>query len=203
MPFRSPAAMLLVLLTGAVAALGAFAAPAQAAAFMDAAGRRVILPDHIGRILPAERNAEVLVFVLAPDKLAGLEGISGRTVRLPRRAGSAVFRWRPRSTPASMAATAQRVGADLIIDAGPVTPAGAVYADQVQQLTGIPYILIDDSFARIPPVLRTIGALLGVAERGDDLGTYAEHAVTVLRGRLLIRQAVRDRIFITDSIPTE
>jgi iron complex transport system substrate-binding protein len=187
MRFRSPAAMLFALLAGTVTAFAALAAAAQAAPFIDAAGRRVILPDQIGRILPAERNAEVLVFVLAPDKLAGLEGISGRALRLPR--GAAVFRWRPRSTPASMAATAQRVGADLIIDAGPVTPEGAAYADQVQQLSGIPYILIDDSFARIPRVLRAIGGILEVAERSEDLGIFAEHAIAGLRGRLLIRPA--------------
>jgi hypothetical protein len=88
-----------------------------------------------------------------------------------------------------MAATAQRVGADLIIDAGPVTPEGAAFADQVQQLTGIPYILVDDSFARIPRVLRAIGGILQVGERAEDLGIFAEHAIASLRGRLLIRPA--------------
>src|SRR4051812_17135678 len=131
MLLRSPAAMFAVLLSGLIAAVVAGAAAAQAADFTDAAGRRVVLPDHIGRVLPAERNAEVLVFVLAPDKLAGLEGTPGRAVRLPR--GGAVLRWRPRSSPASMAAAARRVGADLIIDAGPVTAETAAFADQVQQ----------------------------------------------------------------------
>jgi iron complex transport system substrate-binding protein len=187
MLLRSPVAMLAVLLSGALAAIAAGTAPAQAAAFTDAAGRRVILPDQIGRVLPAERNAEVLVFVLAPDKLAGLEGISGRAVGLPR--GGAVLRWRPRSSPASMAATARQVGADLIIDAGPVTAETAAFADQVQQQAGIPYILVDDSFARIPRVLRAIGAILAVADRSEDLGIFAEHAIAGLRGRLLIRPA--------------
>lgn len=189
MPFRSSAAILFALLTGAAAALATLATSAQAGAFMDAAGRRVILPDIISRILPAERNAEVLVFVLAPAKLAAVEGTAGLRGGVRGGTRPALLRWRPRSTPDSMAATAQRVGADLIIDAGPVTPDRAAFADAVQGLSGIPYILLDDSFDRMPRILRSIGALLGVAERGDDLGTYAEHAVTVLRGRLLIRQA--------------
>jgi iron complex transport system substrate-binding protein len=194
MPFRSPAALLFVLLFGIVAAVAMSGASAQAAAFIDSAGRRVMLPDHISRVLPAERNAEVLVFVLAPHKLAGLERISGRAVRLPR--GAALLRWRPRSTPASMAETARRVGADLIIDAGPVTPEGAAFADQVQQLTGIPYILVDDSFARIPRMLRSIGGILEVADRSQDLGIFAEHAIVSLRGRLLIRPAnARPRVY--------
>jgi iron complex transport system substrate-binding protein len=187
MPRRSPAALLFALFSGVVVALAALGSTAEAAAFMDAAGRRVILPEHIGRVLPAERNAEVLAFVLAPDKLAALEGISGRAVRLPR--GGALLRWRLRGHPAGMAETARRVGADLIIDAGPVTPQAAAFADQVQQLSGIPYILIDDSFARIPRVLRAIGGLLDVADRSEELGLFAEHSIAGLRGRLLIRPA--------------
>ena len=189
MPFRSPVVMLFALLTGAVVALATLASSAQAASFMDAAGRRVVLPDVISRILPAERNAEVLVFVLAPQKLAAIEATANLRGAVPSGIRPALLRWQPRSAPDSMAATAQRVGADLIIDAGPVTPDRGAFADAVQRLSGIPYILLDDSFDRMPRVLRSIGAVLGVAERGDDLGTYAEHAVSELRGRLLIRQA--------------
>ena len=95
-----------------------------------------------------------------------------------------------------MAETARRVRADLIVDAGSVTPERAAFADQVQALAGIPYILIDDSFARMPAVLRSTGAMLGVADRGGDLGLYAEHAIAALRGRLLIRPAdTRPRVY--------
>ncbi|HVC55571.1 MAG TPA: ABC transporter substrate-binding protein [Stellaceae bacterium] len=169
----------------AAAALLPVTGPARAAAFIDAAGRHVLLPDRISRILPAERDAEVLVYVLAPDRLAAIS----RRPLLRRRAGEAVLDWGPRSTPASMAATARQVQADLIIDAGTVTPARAAFADQVQRLTGIPYILVDDSFARMPAVLRSLGAILGVGDRGNDLGLYAEEAIAGLRGRLLIRPA--------------
>src|SRR4051812_42198109 len=90
----------------AVVMLIAAAAPAVAAEFTDAAGRRVILPDPIGRILPAEQSAEVLVYVLAPEKLAALEPtIAAGGSRLPRGAPSRTLRWRPRLSPASMAET--------------------------------------------------------------------------------------------------
>ena len=58
--------------------VGAPGDSARAAAFTDSAGRRVVLPDHIGRVLPAERNAEVLLFVLVPDKLPGAAGHPAR-----------------------------------------------------------------------------------------------------------------------------
>ena len=125
MPLRSPAARfqrkrwgaaLLLLLTALVTNSGA----ARAAEFVDAAGRRVMLPEPIERVMPASPTAEVLVFVLAPQKIAALSGPA-------RRGGVAghrvpVLSWRPGMGPESMAATARRLHPDLIIDAGLVTP---------------------------------------------------------------------------------
>ena len=59
---------------------------------------------------------------------------------------------------------------DLIIESGPVSPEAAARADQIQQQTGVPYIVLDNSIQTTPTTLRTIGAMLGVAERGNDLG---------------------------------
>jgi iron complex transport system substrate-binding protein len=155
-----------------------------------------MLPDRIGRILPADRNAEVLVFVLAPGKLAGLERLGGPAANPPRGARRAVLAWRARSTPDSMAATARQVRADLIIDGGTATPERAAFADAVQQLAGIPYILVDSSIERTPAVLRTMGALLGTGEHAEELRVFAEHAIAGLRGRLLIRPAsTRPRVY--------
>jgi iron complex transport system substrate-binding protein len=188
-------AALLLVATG----VSLYAMPARAGDFTDAAGRRVVLPDRISRILPAERNAEVLVFVLAPNKLAAMGRVSeGRPGR--RRASGVpavpLIEWGPRTTPANMAATARTVHPDLIIDAGRVTPDRAAFADQVQQQTGIPYILVDDSFARMPAMMRSMGAILQVEDHAEELATYAEHAIMGLRGRLLIRPAnMRPRIY--------
>jgi iron complex transport system substrate-binding protein len=189
MPLRSPAAVLAAVLLPTLAVLIS-TGPARSADFTDSAGRRVVLPDQISRIMPAEPNAEVLVFVLAPEKLTGLSRDPGRRSLLPRSARLPVLGWRPRSTPASMADTARQLRPDLIIDAGTVTPDRAAFADQVSQLTGIPYILVDDSFARMPKMVRSIGAILGADSRHTrDLWLFAEHAIAGLRGRLLIRPA--------------
>jgi iron complex transport system substrate-binding protein len=160
---------------------------ATGSAFTDSAGRRVVLPASIDRVLPAGRNAGVLVYVLAPDKLVGVERTSGEP------ALDGVFR----ATPAAMAEAARLAGAELIIDAGPVTPERAAFADRVQRLSGIPYVLVDDSFARMPQMLRAIGAILGVEQRADDLSRYADHAISRLRGRMLIAPADnRPRVYL-------
>jgi iron complex transport system substrate-binding protein len=188
MLLRLPATVLAPFL---LAALTVFASngPASAGEFTDAAGRQVMLPARINRILPAEPNAEALVFVLAPDKLVGLSALPGRSALLPRASRLPVLGWRPRSNPVTMAETARHLRPDLIIDAGAVTPDRAAFADQVSQQTGIPYILVDDSFARMPTVLRATGALIGDNDRAIDLALFAEHAIAGLRGRLLIRPA--------------
>jgi len=191
MPLRSPAARSLRKRWGAallLMLLPAFligVAPAYAGEFTDAAGRLVMLPEPVRRVMAASPTAEVLVYVLAPQKLAGLSPSA-------RRGGGAghrvpVLGWRPGMGPASMAATARLLHPDLIIDAGLVTPERAAFADQVQQLTGIPYILVDDTFVRIPAILRGIAIVLDVGERGRHLGRYAEQAINAMRGTLLIR----------------
>ena len=180
MPLRSPAAMAAALLLLALAAM-----QARAGDFTDAAGRRVVLPAEPRHVMAASPTAEVLVSVLAADKLAGASRAARHGVGAGRRVP--VLGWRPGMGPASMAETAWRLHPDLIIDAGLVTPERAAFADEVQRQTGVPYILVDDSFARMPEVLRAIGVVLGVRPRGEELAIYAGHAIAALRGRLLIR----------------
>src|SRR4029077_9535992 len=148
-------------------------------------GRLVMLPEPVRRVMAASPTAEVLVYVLAPQKLAGLSPSARR--RGGARQPAPVLGWRSGMGPASMAATARLLHPDLIIDAGLVTPERAAFADQVQQLTGIPYILVDDTFVRIPAILRGIAIVLDVGERGRHLGRYAEQAINAMRGTLLIR----------------
>jgi iron complex transport system substrate-binding protein len=162
------AAAALVMLT-----LIGVAMPAIAAVFTDAAGRRVNLPGRITRILPAERNAEVLVYALTPDKLVGLERLAGGKATLRGVERLPVLHFRQDGTPESVARAALDYRADLILDAGPVTPERAVFADAVQQRSGIPYILVYDGFDRLQQVLPSLGALLGASERGTICGSFS------------------------------
>jgi len=170
--------------------------PAAAGEFPDSAGRIVAIPDHPNRVMAANPSAEVLVYVLAPQKLVGWArkpsgiGMPARYARLP------VHGQLSGPNPTASAATVSRVHPDLIIDTGTVTPERAAFADQIMQQTGVPYILIDNSFDRTPTMLRMIGRVLGVAGRADDLASSAEHAINALRGRLLIQSATeRPRVY--------
>jgi iron complex transport system substrate-binding protein len=163
--------------------------PVVAGEFPDSAGRIVVIPDHVNKVMAASPSAEVLVYVLAPQKLAGWArrpsgiGMPARYARLP------VTGELSGPQAVATAASIARVHPDLIIDAGTVTPERAAFADQITQQTRIPYILLDNSFDRTPTMLRMIGRVLGVPERADDLAGSAEHAINALRGRLLIQSA--------------
>jgi iron complex transport system substrate-binding protein len=172
----------------AVLVLAAFGAPpAVAKEFTDSAGRIVVLPNQVNRVMAAGPTASVLVYVLAPGKLIGWTRPLPRSGVPPRYARIPVIGQLTGPNPTATAATVSRVHPDLIIDCGMVTPERAAFADQITQATGVPYILLDNSFARTPTMLRTAGRVLGVADRADDLAGSAEHAINALRGRLLIQ----------------
>lgn len=191
MPFRSftapVAALLLTLLIGV---------SARAGDYTDSAGRRVAVPDRVARVLTAGPSADALVFALAPNELMGWSR-APEPPYLPRegaRLPVSGLMLGPDSPNA--AATVSRLRPDLVIAAGLVTPERAALADQLQQQTGVPVILVDDSMTRIAAVLRSVGAVLGVKDRAEDLAVYAEHAVDALRGRLLIQPASpRPRVY--------
>jgi iron complex transport system substrate-binding protein len=196
MPLRlftaSVAALLLATLIGV---------SAKAGDYTDSAGRHVVLPDHIGRVLTAGPSADALVFVLAPDKLMGWSRapqppyLPKSVARLPVTG----LMLEP-NAPAAMGIVS-RLHPDVVIAAGMVTPERAAFADQLQQQTGVPVILIDDSVTRTPSMLRSVGAILGVKARAEDLAVYAEHAIDALRGRLLIQPTQpRPRVYYARGV---
>lgn len=191
MPFRSSTALVAALLLATL-----IGGAAQAGDYTDSAGRRVVLPDRVTRVLTAGPTADALVFSLAPNEMMGWSRPPVRPY-LPRAAARLPVTGLMLGPAApDAAATVARLHPDLVIAAGMVTPERAALADQLQQQTGVPVVLVDDSMTRIPSVLRSVGAILGVKDRAEDLAVYAEHAVDALRGRLLIQPSQpRPRVY--------
>jgi iron complex transport system substrate-binding protein len=164
----------------------------QAAEFLDSAGRRVPLPDRVGRVMPAEMAAAVLIFSLAPEKLVGWSQPLSRAQRayLPAKyARLPTVGELAGSNPAAAAAAVARWRPDLIIDSGVVTPQAAAFADRIEAQTRTPYIVLDGSIQRTPEMLRSVGTILGVGDHRLDVASYAFHAIGGLRGKLLIQSA--------------
>jgi len=164
----------------------------RAADFVDSAERYVVLPDRISRVMAADQSAAVLVFVLAPEKLVGWSRPLSRGQRayLPAKfARLPVVGQLTGPTPTAAAGAVARLHPDLVIYSGIVSPEAAAWADAIQQQTRIPYIVLDGSIQLIPDTLATVGAMLGVAERGQDLAHEVRTAIDGLRGRLLITES--------------
>lgn len=205
MPLRSPAARIVLLVLSVLlavpglAAVSALAAVSgRAAEFTDSAGRRVVVPDQVGRIMAAGPSAAVMVFVLTPGKLIGWTEPLARAQRalLPAKfARLPVVGRLSGPYPTATAAEVLRLHPDLIIDCG-VSPQSAALADRIQRQTGVPYIVLGNSIQLTPEVLRTLRALLGAGDRGLAIANYAYQAIEELRGKLLITSSTdRPRVY--------
>ncbi|MCF6371143.1 ABC transporter substrate-binding protein [Rhizobium halophilum] len=152
-------------------------AQANARMIVDDGGRDVEIPDTITRVMPAGPPASVLVYVLSPEKLVSWTHElteSDKQMLLPS------TRTLPASPKLAVAKDNLDVGAllatrpDVIVDVGTVNNAYISRANEVQERTGIPYILIDGSLRRTSYSLRQLGAILNVSPRAEELARYAD-----------------------------
>jgi iron complex transport system substrate-binding protein len=195
--FHGIARYLLLALLGLALATGV--AAAQTRSFVDSAGRQVQIPARVSRVFAAGPPASVLVYTLAPDKLAGwirAPTAEERPFLLPQSAALPVH---GRLTGRGDSANVEAVLAmrpDLIVDVGTIDATYASLADRVQQQTGIPYVLIDGAFANTAQTYRTLGALIGETARAEELAAYAERTMGELRTRLAaIPASQRPRVY--------
>ncbi|HEY3911938.1 MAG TPA: ABC transporter substrate-binding protein [Stellaceae bacterium] len=184
MPLRSPAARIAALFL-----LVLLAAPVRAAVFVDSAGRRVVVPDHIERIMPAGPASAVFIYALVPNKLAGWPLPLSRAQRalLPTQfARLPVIGQLGGPSPTATVYDVVRLHPDLIIGYGVLSPATVALANRIQQQTRVPYILLDDSIQVMPELLTDVGTLVGAGDHRLAVSSYAYHAIEALRGQLLI-----------------
>ena len=159
----------------------------------DGAGRSVLLPGPVRRVLPAGSPASILLWSLAPDLMTGwarrpspaeLAFLPPEAAALPE-----VGRLTGRDNTANVEAVlAQRP--DLVLDYGSVGATYVSLADRVQAQTGLPDLLLDGTLARIPETYASLGDILdrqaAAAVRADAARTIlaeAQAAADLLRSR--------------------
>jgi iron complex transport system substrate-binding protein len=153
------------------------AAGAQARSVTDSAGRTVEVPDRIEKVFAAGPPASILLYMLAPEKMTGWPNPPTAEERpfiaAPYRDLPALGRLTGRGGTANLEVVL-KVKPDLILDFGSVRDTYASLADNVQEQTRIPYVLIDGRFAATPAALRLLGGILGIREHGEQLAKYVE-----------------------------
>jgi iron complex transport system substrate-binding protein len=174
-----------IAVAAAMLALAALPAAAQTS-FVDAAGRQVTLPAEIARVFPAGPPAAMLVYMLAPDKLLGwTRAVSpAEAPFLPAEYAALpeLGRLTGRGNTVNLEIVL-RLAPDMILDIGTTDPTYASLADRVQEQTHLPYVLIGGRLADSAATFRTVGTLLGVAERGEAMARYAEETLAQIRQR--------------------
>jgi len=137
----------------------------------DDTGRRAEVPLKVDRVYAAGPPASILVFAVAPEKLVGWTTpfrpderpfVPAKYADLPT-LGRLTGRGNTANVEVVLAAKP-----DLIVDYGSVGPTYTSLADRVQTQTGIPYLLLDGAFDRMPQSLRRLGEIVGEPARGEE-----------------------------------
>jgi iron complex transport system substrate-binding protein len=186
----------------AAAALLALLAPAFAPAqapVVDSTGREIRPPARVERVYAAGPPASLLVFAIAPDKLAGwtralrpreAQFFPEQYARLPE-----LGRLTGRGNTANVEVVL-RSKTDLIVDVGFTAPTYASLAERVQQRTGIPYALFDGRIEATPAALRALGRLLGEEAAAERLAAWYEAELRAVRERVArVPPASRPRVY--------
>ena len=161
---------------------------------MDDAKRSVVLPASVGRVFAAGAPAEVLLYTLVPEKLAGRNRLpEGDAVEFfpPAFRNPVFIRQLPEVDNPAADAELVALKPDVYVDYGTVQEDYIASLEAVQKRTGVPGIILDGGLSRIPAVYRRLGAALSVGARGDQLADAAERLLTKYRGALSAPVPVR------------
>jgi iron complex transport system substrate-binding protein len=165
----------------------------------DAAGRRVEIPARISRVLAAGPPASILLYTLAPEKMIGW-------VRTPSPTEKGYLQERVRELPEYGRLTGRggtanlenvlKFQPDLIIDSGSTGGTYVSLANNVQEQTKIPYLLLDGRLEKTPENYRLLGEWLDARDRAEQLANYAEETLNGLRRRIAsIPESDRPRVY--------
>jgi iron complex transport system substrate-binding protein len=166
----------------------------------DSAGREVAVPERIERVFAAGPPASILLYVLAPDRMIGWPR-APHPEEMPYIAPA--YRDLPevgwltgRGDTVNLEVLLQSKP-DLVFDFGSVRDTRVSLAERVQAQTGIPYILIDGTFANTPNAVRLLGGVLGVEEQAERIAAYVEATLAEIDATLAeVPQEERPRVYL-------
>lgn len=155
--------------------------------FVDDAGRAVMLPTRAARLFAAGAPAEVMLYTLAPDLLVGRNRVpAGDALEFfpPEYRTLTLIRELPSVDDPAGDRELVALKPDVYIDYGTVAADYIASVEAVQRRTRVPGLILNGALSRIPDMYRRLGTALGIADRGQRLGTAAERLLTKYRGAL-------------------
>ncbi len=166
---------------------------------LDDAAREVALPAGIEKVFAAGPPTGILLYTLAPELLLGWNRAPRPEeqpyLAAPYRDLPELGRLTGRGNTANIE-TLLASGAELVLDYGTIAPTYVSLADRVQQQTGLPYLLLNGAFERIPATYRTLGRVLDRKKRAEQLAGAAEAIFTEVRERVVtVPEERRPRVY--------
>ena len=185
---RMPAALIAALFLIAAAGCAARKAPESSRGetyeFTDSCGRKVELPGNIERIAPSGPLAQIVLYTLCPDKLAGFSGgFSEKQFEYFDRKYASLpvfghFYGDTLNFESVMMAKPQ-----VIIDIGEPTVSKSVRDDMnnIQEKTGIPTIFVEMEMASMASAYETLGDVTGETEQARKIADYIEKTFSEIK----------------------
>lgn len=145
--------------------------------FTDSCGRSVEVPAQIAKVAVSGTMAQMLVFALAPDTLAGVAGkwdesaqdyLDAKYYTLP--VLGHLYGGKGELSLETLLAS----GAQVIIDVGEAKDGLADDLDRLSAQTGIPFVHIAMTTDTMGDAFRTLGELLGTEDAAEELAAYCE-----------------------------
>lgn len=150
---------------------------AETIVFTDSCGREVEIPAHIQKVAPSGSVAQMILYAVAPDKLACWAGKLGdeqkHYIKDDCEALPVTGQFYGKGD-LNMEALIE-AAPDVIIDLGDKKKSAKEDLDNIQQQTGIPTIFIEATVDSYGEMFRTLGKLLENEEQGEKLAAYTEN----------------------------
>ncbi|MEG1741397.1 MAG: ABC transporter substrate-binding protein [Acetivibrio sp.] len=149
--------------------------------FVDSAGREVEIPKEIKKIAPSGPLAQIVLYTICPDKLAGLsadfseeakEMIDEKYWNLPK-----FGQFYGKNASLNMEALMQEAP-DVVIDIGEAKDTVKADMDALQEQIGIPVLFIEATLSTMENAYTLLGDLTGEEEQAEKLGSYCKDVMT-------------------------
>lgn len=144
----------------------------------DMAGRTVTIPTEIDSIYSTNSIGTIFLYTLAPDKIAGWNydlGSDKQYIKEEYYNLPVLGRWKgPDSVNIE---EILKVEPDIIINMGDVNEKYAAESDEIQELFGIPVVMVDGGLTQQDEAYQFLGDILGVEDRAAVLADYSKNVV--------------------------
>lgn len=170
---------------------------------VDMGGREVSVPQQIGRVFCTNPIGTVNLFGLAPQKMAGWNfapsGDARKYIPDEYLALPSLGVWMGAgSTPNAEEVVAQEP--DVLLCYWTADEAGCSMADDIQEQTGLPVVLVDYDVRSTPDSFRFVGNLIGADERGEELAAFCERKLSAIEAVTdAVPEAARKAIFLAQG----